>query len=157
MTKPIPERVAVRAALAYRENAAGCYISTYSVGTHGYAQICWKDNGRTQMTTAQRAAWVCHTGVQPGELTVDHTCRTPRCVRREHLRLLPRPENSRRNNGHDYPEGWTCWQNHQLRRNKRGECPACREITRNKWADANPAQAADIKARHRKKRQKITS
>lgn len=152
MTKPIPARVAVRAAIAYRENADGCYISTYSVGTHGYAQVCWKDNGKTQMTTAQRAAWVFHTGIQPGELTVDHTCRVPRCVRREHLRLLPLTENSRRNMGHDYPMGWTCWQNHALPRNKKGACPACKDDSRRRWVDAHPAQARDIRARSRQKR-----
>lgn len=152
MTQPIPARVAVRAATRYRENADGCYISTYSTGSHGYAQVGWQEGGKAYGTTAQRAAWVFHTGLQPGPLTVDHTCRVYRCVRREHLRLLPGPENSRRNNGHDYPIGWTCWQNHGLRRTKRGECPACRELTRDKWVDAHPAQARDIRARNRQKK-----
>lgn len=115
MTSAIPDRVAERAATRYIENENGCYISTYSVGSHGYAQIGWGENGNVQMTTAHRAAWAFYTGKQP-DGTVDHIDHCDRrCVRGSHLRDISNYENARRNrpdaetrlglcvNGHDAP------------------------------------------------------
>ena len=115
MTSPIPARVAERAATRYVEDENGCYVSTYSTGSHGYAQIGWHESGRVQMTTAHRAAWVHYTDSQPTD-TIDHlpTC-DRRCVRGSHLRDISNYENARRNrpdakpdlsvclNGHDSP------------------------------------------------------
>jgi hypothetical protein len=96
MATAIPARVAERAATKYVEDSNGCYISTYSIGSHGYAQVGWfnADLGREQATTAHRAAWTHHEGPIPGDLTVDHKCRVRPCVRREHLRLLPNGANA---------------------------------------------------------------
>jgi hypothetical protein len=115
MTAPIPERVAERAATRYVENEAGCFISTCSTGSHGYAQIGWTESGKTQMTTAHRAAWVHYTGAQPVGM-VDHQDHCDRrCVRGSHLRDISNWQNARRNradadprlgvclNGHDAP------------------------------------------------------
>lgn len=41
----IPDRVAERAATKYETSEDGCWISTYSVASHGYAQIGWQDAG----------------------------------------------------------------------------------------------------------------
>lgn len=127
MTEPIPLRVAERAATRYVEDENGCYLSTYSTGSHRYAQVGWQSNGRVQMTTAHRAAWVHYTGEQPGEMTVDHLDHCNRkCVRFEHLRLLTNSENGRRNRrGLDYPRDWTCVANHGVPRNRWGKCPEC--------------------------------
>lgn len=103
----IPQRAAERAAVKYVEDAAGCHISTYSTGSHGYAQIGWQvGEGRRRATTAHRAAWVYAHGVQiPEGMTIDHLCKERRCVNPEHLRLLTNFENARRTDGRDWPIG----------------------------------------------------
>ena len=103
----IPDRVAERAATRYTvDDATGCHISTYSVASHGYAQIGWYDGERTQMVTAHRAAWVYANGRQiPGGMTVDHMCKTRRCVNPLHLRVMSNFENARRTDGRDWPIG----------------------------------------------------
>lgn len=115
MTESIPARVAERAATRYTESDTGCWISTYSTGSHGYAQVGWQEGARTQTTTAHRAAWVYYTGQQPVG-TIDHIDHCDhRCVRPDHLRDISNWENARRNrpdaapnlsmclNGHDAP------------------------------------------------------
>lgn len=94
MTPPIPYRVAERAATRYEENEDGCWISTYSVGSHGYAQIGWSEGGRHRMTTVHRAAWTYHRGPIPEDMTIDHRCHVRRCVRPQCLRLLTNVENA---------------------------------------------------------------
>lgn len=137
MTSDIPQRVAERAATSFIENEAGCYISTYSTGSHRYAQIGWSENGKTQMTTAHRAAWVHHTGSQPGEQTVDHVEHCDRrCVRQDHLRLLSNAQNGRRNRrGLEYPLDWTCSRNHGVPRNRWGKCPECVNLHRRAYVE----------------------
>lgn len=94
----IPERVALRAASNCTEGLGGCLLSNYSIGSHGYAQIGWHEDGKRQATTAHRAAWVAYTGEQiPDGVTVDHTCRVRRCVNPRHLRLLSNLDNARDN------------------------------------------------------------
>lgn len=124
----IPAAVAERAATRYEVDERGCHISTYSVASHGYAQIGWNVNHvraggtvkPTTMTTAHRAAWVHHTGKQiPTGMTVDHLCRVRRCVNPEHLRLLDNLSNAT-DNGADkpsvcfHPIGATCRRGHDL-------------------------------------------
>lgn len=109
----IPREVAERAATRYVEDANGCWISTYSVASHGYAQIGWQTevrqaNGRRKvtMTLCHRAAWVYYHGTQiPDGMTVDHMCHNRRCVNPDHLRLLSNFENARRTSGRDWPVG----------------------------------------------------
>lgn len=102
----IPERVAIRAATSYIVAPSGCYISTYSVASHGYAQIGWNEDGERFATTAHRAAFVQVSGAQiPDGMTVDHTCKVRPCVRGDHLRLLTNYENARRTFGRDWPLG----------------------------------------------------
>ena len=51
----IPDRVALRALRRFeRDTESGCHISTYSVASHGYAQIGWQDAGYRQVVTAER-------------------------------------------------------------------------------------------------------
>ena len=102
----IPDRVADRAANRYIVDGAGCRISTYSVASHGYAQIGWQDAGYRQVVTAHRAAWVYHHGRQiPDGMTIHHTCRNTRCVNPEHLEMLSNFENARRTSGRDWELG----------------------------------------------------
>lgn len=93
---PIPAKVAERAYTSAVFDG-NCWISTYSVASHGYAQIGWNADGRVIGTTAHRAAWVHVHGQIPIGLTVDHVCHVRRCVTVDHLRLLTNSENGRRN------------------------------------------------------------
>lgn len=106
----IPYKAAMEAAHKYVEDENGCYVSTYSIGSHGYAQKTWiwKDEDgrkRTAGTTAHRAAWRFWQGPIPGGMTIDHLCKNRRCVRREHLRMTTNHENARRTSGRDWPMG----------------------------------------------------
>lgn len=102
----IPDRVAKRAGTSYVEDENGCWISAYSVASHGYAQIGWRDGDYRQVVVAHRAAWVyANDGQVPEGMTIDHTCRERRCVNPAHLRLLPNFENARRTSGRDWPLG----------------------------------------------------
>lgn len=106
----IPDRVAERAATAYDEEPeSGCWISTYSTGSHGYAQIGWQERPKVphrRATTAHRAAWVYWTGAQiPVGMTIDHKCKNRRCVNPDHLRMLTNFENARRTGGRDWQLG----------------------------------------------------
>ena len=133
---PIPYRVAQRAATRY-EPAGACHISTYSVASHGYAQVGWNGREGHGCTTAQRAAWVYFNGkqIRPG-FTIDHKCKNRRCVRREHLRELSNLENARRTLGRDWELG-TCLHGHgpehwkpKCEKRLKGYCAECRRIMR---------------------------
>lgn len=139
MSTSIPDRVAERVAAAVVAGHGGCHVSTYSTGSHGYAQIGWHDDARRLATTAHRAAWVAHTGGQiPDGMTVDHTCKNRRCVRPDHLRLLSNYENARRTAGRDWPLG-ECANGHSndhLRREPQGRL-RCHPCQRAIWTASN--------------------
>ena len=84
----IPPSAAERAFTRWVESADGCLISTYSVASHGYAQIGWSRTSGRGMTTAHRAAWVHANGQIPDGMTIDHMCKNRRCVNVKHLRVL---------------------------------------------------------------------
>lgn len=102
---PVPARVAERAFLRHEVSANGCWISKYSTASHGYAQIGWQDNGSRSVVLAHRAAWTHVNGQVPVGMTLDHLCKERRCVNPAHLRILSNFENSRRNQGDDWPLG----------------------------------------------------
>lgn len=147
---PIPERVALRAYERVEVDENGCWISTYSVASHGYAQIGWQTNNSRHVVLAHRAAWVHVNGQMPLGMTLDHVCRVRRCVNPSHLRILPNFENARRINGEDFPLG-QCRRGHpntmleQIPRRTKSGLPrtglACGECLRERqraWAAANP-------------------
>lgn len=103
---PVPERVAERAYTNVEVRADGCWISRYSTGSHGYAQIGWqsKEDGR-RVVLAHRAAWVHVNGQVPLGLTFDHICKNRPCVNPDHLRLMSNFENARRTDGRDWEFG----------------------------------------------------
>lgn len=111
---PVPPRVAERAYTRRVVDDDGCWISTYSVASHGYAQIGWTipvaergpDDPRSHMVLAHRAAWSHLYGQVPLGMTLDHLCKQRRCVNPEHMRLLPNYENARRTKGRDWPLGY---------------------------------------------------
>lgn len=145
----IPERVALRAYGRVEVDDDGCWISTYSVGSHGYAQIGWQVDGKAHMVLAHRAAWVHVNGQMPMGMTLDHTCKTKPCVNPSHLRMLPNFENARRIGGKDWPMG-QCANGHPNTRLKpidRGRytgvvCIDCRRLyfSRNNWRTRHPGE-----------------
>ena len=83
---------------------------------------------------AHRYAYMVHWGEIPEGLEVDHTCRVPKCVKPEHLRLLTRTQNM--HNRDDYrfkPDGSViCGKGHMIvdnnkytRPDGRIECRVC--------------------------------
>jgi len=156
---PVPEAVALRAVTNVDKQDDGCWISRYSTSTHGYAQIGWNTderlaNGRKkiQMVLAHRAAWVSENGQVPLGMTLDHTCKTKRCVNPAHLRLLPNYENARRTSGRDWPMGF-CANGHdsthliEVTRNSNRSgvaviCDPCQKASKKRYSERNPRRAA---------------
>ncbi|WP_375544230.1 HNH endonuclease signature motif containing protein [Pseudoclavibacter albus] len=105
--KSVPERVAQRAYERHSVSAEGCWISSYSVGSHGYAQVGWTDRttGKTNTVLAHRASWTHVHGQVPYGMTLDHICKQRLCVNPDHLRLMSNFENARRTSGLDWPIG----------------------------------------------------
>lgn len=148
----IPGRVMERATEKVALSASGCWISGYSVASHGYAQIGWQDNGERHVVLAHRATWEAVNGPVPVGMTLDHTCKVRRCVFPGHLRLMPNFENARRTNGRDWETG-ECPNGHPnsmlrdtFRTDKRGKprkgkrCAECARIygARYRWSKRNP-------------------
>lgn len=146
---PVPERVAARAIANIDKQPDGCWISRYSIASHGYSQIGWQNAGSRHVVLGHRAAWVSAHGQVPLGMTIDHLCKTRRCVNPEHLRLLPNYENARRVAGADWPIGY-CKRGHpnsELRDYPRGngtvtECSICRSARhrRNNFVARHPGE-----------------
>ena len=113
----IPERVAARAATRFVVDEHGCHISTYSVASHGYAQIGWQDGDYRQVVTAHRASWVHVNGQIPEGMTIDHLCRVRPCINPAHLRLMSNLDNARGGGGFHttppVPTGDRCHRGHE--------------------------------------------
>lgn len=85
----------------------GCWEWTGYVDPGGYARFSIDGNSKL----AHRFSYEWHVGPIPDGMTVDHICFTTTCTRPNHLRLLSREENTRRQrsamkthcvNGHEY-------------------------------------------------------
>lgn len=88
----IPARVAARV-LSRVEADGECIVSTYSLGSHGYAQVGWHEDGQRTVTVCHRVAWIAANGPIPVGMVVDHICRNRRCLRLDHLQLLTHEQN----------------------------------------------------------------
>ena len=115
---PIPAQVAERAATRYVVDDAGCWLSTYSRASHGYAQIGWQGPEKNHGTTAHRAAWTHHNGPIPDGATIDHTCHVRPCVNPAHLRLLTLIENASDGGARErlapVAAGKVCYKGHEM-------------------------------------------
>lgn len=100
----VPDRVRERAHTNWQSDG-DCWISTYSAASHGYAQIGWQDGGERHCVLAHRASWEHVNGPVPAGKTLDHVCKSKRCVNPSHLRVLDNWENARRTAGRDWPLG----------------------------------------------------
>jgi hypothetical protein len=154
----IPERVALRAFTRCAPSPSGCLISTYSVASHGYAQIGWTGEGMRTGTTAHRAAWVHVNGQIPDGMTVDHTCKNRPCVNVDHLRLLTNYENGRRTFGRDWPVG-ECVNGHPNSElivtdgGRRIRCRICQKKHQRDYYHRNPDARAQTQRDYRARKQ----
>jgi hypothetical protein len=156
---PIPKRVAERVLAKVEPGENGCVLSTYSVASHGYAQVGWQDSGGTMRgTTAHRAAWTAVHGPIPDDMTVHHQCHNRRCVNVEHMELLSNENNARRNrDGLDWERDGRCAQGHgpehwvQVSTGdgyRRHRCVACQREARRKYEQANPEKVRETKRKY---------
>lgn len=67
------------------DRSGDCWLWRGTLNRDGYGRFGGKN--------AHRVAWERVNGPIPGDLTIDHLCRTRACVRVSHLRLLPPSEN----------------------------------------------------------------
>jgi hypothetical protein len=155
---PIPERVALRAVTNVDVQPDGCWISRYSVASHGYSQIGWNkpgDRADRHVVLGHRAAWVSVNGQVPLGMTIDHICKVRRCVNPDHLRLLPNYENARRTHGRDWPMGY-CANGHDsthletaTRASAAGgtstRCKTCTQASRQRYQDRKKAEKMQTK------------
>ena len=143
----IPQRVQDRAISRYvLDTERGCHISTYSVGSHGYAQIGWSEGGVRTVTLVHRVVYAAARGPIPEGMTVDHMCKQRRCCNHDHLRLLSNYENARRTSGRDWPVG-QCSNGHpnsMLHRQRGGRtvCAPCLQVSREQWIASNSGEVA---------------
>lgn len=150
----IPQRVMDRAYSKTIPSVNGCWISTYSIASHGYAQIGWQGDDKRHVVLAHRAVWERFNGRVPIGMTLDHLCREKRCVNPAHLRLLDNFENARRNKGKDWALG-TCANGHPgdllitvIGSDKQGKprpvrmCSECRKLYKRRawWRRHHPGE-----------------
>jgi HNH endonuclease len=135
-----PQKVIDRLLERIEIDEAGCWISLYSVGSHGYSQVTWwtgkrDEGGKTRVRLGHRVSWEALHGPIPGGLTIDHICRVRRCINPEHLRLLSNLANAtdtRRATEAPVPIGKTCGKGlHELLRYPSGAV-ACRECAKDR-------------------------
>ena len=92
----VPARIQQRTAdRLVKPTPDACWDWPMSVGSHGYGQIGFVENGKRTMVLIHRAMWEWANGPIPGDLTVDHLCKNRRCGNPAHLRLLPNEINAR--------------------------------------------------------------
>lgn len=131
----------------YAVDENGCWLSLYSVGSHGYSQIGWTGaDGKTKMRLGHRVAWESVHGPIPEDMTVDHECRVRRCINPDHLQLMSNLDNARggggKNVGEPVPTGRLCGKGlHPLLRYPSGAV-ACRECQAERAKRKYPGRVA---------------
>lgn len=78
-----------------RDPVTGCWLWTAALQNKGYGRVRIGD----REFLAHRAAYLLYVGPIPEGLTLDHLCRTPRCVNPEHLEPVTQRENNLRGTG----------------------------------------------------------
>lgn len=112
-----------------------CVVSTYAIGSHGYAMIGWYESGVQYNGLVHRIAWASQNGPIPEGLVVHHECFNRKCINVEHMRLTEMWQNTRRTGGQDWPEG-TCKYGHSdenmtyIESEKKRRCIVCYKAQR---------------------------
>lgn len=112
------------------EPMSGCWLWLGTIDTDGYARM---RNRRVRDRLAHRISYETFIGPIPGNLPLDHLCRTRCCVNPQHLEPVPPKINSNRgrnanremtacHNGHPFDE-----KNTWIRKNGKRVCRACRQ------------------------------
>lgn len=82
------------------DEETGCWLWVGARSGNGYGYL--KINGKA--IGAHVWHWTQTNGPVPVDKELDHTCRTPTCVRPDHLELVTRTENLVRMNKHRWPQ-----------------------------------------------------
>ena len=129
------------------KKTATCWLWTGGKNHGGYGQF-WRGPGKTRM--AHRTAYEFANGAIPPELSMDHLCRTPPCVRPDHMEAVPIRVNILRSDGitakahrqaacihgHPFtPENTYVW-------NGTRTCRTCRRVKGKRYDDKRRAKAA---------------
>lgn len=130
-----------------------CWLWTGGKSASGYGKF-WADDGRS--LRAHRWSYVQAKGAIPKELQLDHLCRTPACVRPDHLEAVTPRVNTMRGEGpaaanavktecpkgHPYDDENTYHMppSRTLPNGGRG-CRACRREAYLRWVERGKAQA----------------
>lgn len=80
-----------------RSDKDGCWLWTGAKTALGYGML-W-DNRIKRHSMAHRLSYEIYHGAIDSSLVIDHLCRTPSCVRPDHLELVTVGENTRRGVG----------------------------------------------------------
>lgn len=86
---PCPERVDVRFMRKVEPVSSGCWLWRGGADVRGYGTFWREGKGHP----AHRVSYELHIGPIPDGLHLDHLCRTPRCVRPDHLEPVTPREN----------------------------------------------------------------
>lgn len=73
----------------------GCWIWTAKGGSHGYAQMTRRINGKVTSIVLHRLSYA-HVGPIPDGLHIDHLCAVRKCLNPEHMEPVTMAENNRR-------------------------------------------------------------
>lgn len=103
---------------AHRPELGSCWIWTAAKNRRGQGQfgVGSQTDGTRRLEVAYRWAYEATVGPVPDGLELDHLCRTPSCVRPDHLEPVTHQENMRRGrygaathcpHGHPYDEANT--------------------------------------------------
>lgn len=119
----------------------GCYV--WLGGTSGkdeYGRVSFFEADGTRRTkNSHRMVYKLFKGQIPDDLEIDHLCNMPWCVNPDHLRAVPREENTRKaikefcDKGHlriEVP-------NREKKKRRRFECPICRAKYQARWVKEN--------------------
>lgn len=101
------------------DRADGCVVWTGHTSRYGYGQV---RVGGGQRVYVHRLAYELAHGSIPDGYEVDHLCRTPSCVRVDHLEAVTHAENQARTTGIEhgtYNVGATCKHGHLRSENTR--------------------------------------
>lgn len=150
--EPTPSAVVQRLLAKIDISEGGCWISRYSVGSHGYSQIGWQSEGKVKMRLGHRVSWESANGPIPEGLTIDHKCRVRRCINPDHLQLMDNLSNARGGGGlhvaEPEPIGKKCGKGlHELLKYPSGAV-ACRECQAERSKKKYPGRVAARAARN---------
>ena len=114
---------------AFVDKTDTCWLWTgYKLVGYGRFNVDVSRKAKTRNVKAHRWAWEDANGPIPEGLQLDHLCRTPACVRPDHLEPVTHAENQRRKaltvthcpQGHAYDEA-----NTYVRSSGKRQCKAC--------------------------------